>query len=137
MIGEVVNPPRTFDFGQTAAGQTSVIELGTYDLAGVRNAGLAVRIHSAHIGTGASMSIKAYGAWPWPNDQLVQFSDSTPFGNVFLDHALDNTTGAFKSGSLTSIAAPFVRLTAEGSQPGGGAVNLSATITVGLELYSA
>jgi hypothetical protein len=134
MLVQVVDTPREFNFVGTAAATTSTIELGTFDLSGCRNAGLAVRIHSATILTTGTVVVKAYPAWPWEGAQQTQFADSSAVGTVSFDAGYQATTGGFKSAALSSMSSPAVRLTVEGTQPSSAGA-LKAVLTVGLELY--
>ncbi len=131
----VIDIPRVFDFANTVAGGTSMIDLGTFDTLGARAVGIAVRIHSAGIGTNGTINVKANAAWPYEGAPQVQFVESTNAANIPLTSTLNATTGALETAEANNFAAPALRISVEGVQPGGGAVTLNATLTISLLLY--
>jgi hypothetical protein len=134
MLIHVIDAPREFDFAGTAAASTSVVELGTFDLAGARNFAVAARIHSATILTTGTIVVKAYPAWPWDGAPMIRYADGTAAASVSFDVAYHATGGAYK-GDESLAEAPAVRLTVEGTQPS-SAGGLKAMLTIGLMLFN-
>lgn len=132
----VLDIPRKFDFVNTLTGTTSVVDLGSFGIMGCRIVGIAVRVHSAGIGTNGQISVKAYASWPWDSEPQTVFAESTQAASVPLTATLNGTTGALETTEASYFASPALRITVEAVQPSGGAVALNATLTISLLLYS-
>lgn len=125
-----VSTRRTFTFTNTALSSTiEVPVVRALDVTDAKTLELLVRVHSVTIGSGASITVKAYAVSLTNEEPDTDFVNSTAVATV----TLNNSTSA-QSLSLATLSTPFghmVRITVSGTQAG-SSQTITATLSIDL-----
>lgn len=124
---------RTFTFSTVATSSNMEIPLvRALDVTDAKSIELAVRLHAATIGTGASVDIIAYAVSLTNEEPDTDFVYATARATITL-----SSSPATPALHLASLSTPFgnmVRVTVKGTQPASGQT-ISVTISVDLIVH--
>ena len=124
---------RQFTFTNVAAGNTLDVPLvRALEVTDAKAIEVMVRVHALTVSSTASISVRCRAVSLTSEEPNVDFTNTTELGTITIDNTV--TAPALLLASLTGPWGNMIRIFVRGSQPGGAAVTLTATLSIDLVL---